>query len=76
MTSENQIHIALQTGEAGILDNHRILHPRDFIDPPHHIQLCNISRESFHERLRLLTIKLNLLSEARQYPRVGVVTGY
>ena len=77
MTPENQIHIALQAGEAVILDNHRVLHSRTaFTDPQRHFQLCNISREDFHERLRLLAMKLNLHAEARQYPGAGVVTGY
>jgi gamma-butyrobetaine dioxygenase len=50
----NQIRFRLQAGEAVFFDNHRVMHARTaFSDPARHLQICNVSRESFHQKLRL-----------------------
>ena len=75
MARPNQIRFVLQAGEAVILDNHRVLHARGgFSDPARFMQLCNVSREGFHERLRLLALRLGHHAEADQVLGGGVVT--
>ena len=75
MARTNQVHLVLEAGEAVIFDNHRVLHGRGgFEDPARFLQLCNVSREGFHERLRLLALQLGLHTEAHQVLGGGVVT--
>ncbi len=75
MARTNQVHLVLQAGEAVIFDNHRVLHGRGgFEDSARFLQLCNVSREGFHERLRLLALRLGLHTEAHQVLGGGVVT--
>ena len=73
MSPSEQACIALKSGDAAIFDNHRVLHARtNFTDPNRHMQICNVSREDFHERLRILARKMGFLDEARQVLAAGM----
>jgi hypothetical protein len=62
------MHFALEAGEAVIFDNHRVLHARaEFSDPERFLQICNVSRDDYHEKLRLLALKLSHLEEANRH---------
>ena len=75
MAPENQVRIALQPGESALFDNHRVLHARThFTDPERHLQICNVPREQFHERLRLLAEDLGYPEEARMVMPAGAVS--
>jgi gamma-butyrobetaine dioxygenase len=70
---ENQLQFQLQAGEAIIFDNHRVMHARaEFQDPTRFLQICNVARETFHERLRLLAAKLDFNDEANAVLTAGV----
>lgn len=74
MARSNQVRFVLQAGEAVIFDNHRVLHARgSFSDPARFMQICNVSREGFHEKLRLLALQLGHHAEAHQRLGGGVV---
>ena len=65
MSSENQIQYRLQAGETALFDNHRLMHARsDFTDAYRFMQICNVPREAFHERLRMLARELGHHDEA------------
>ena len=69
----NQLRFQLQAGEAVLFDNHRVMHARaPFSDPERHLQICNVDREVFHERLRLLAAQLGYDGEADQVLAAGV----
>jgi len=69
-----QIRIPLAPGDSVIVDNHRILHARThFSDPERFLQTCNVARESFHERLRLLAERLGYREEANLIMAAGAV---
>lgn len=73
MDKSNQIETQLYSGDTAIFDNHRVLHARsDFTDMERHMQICNVSREDFHERLRLLAAKTGNQAEADQILSIGV----
>ena len=73
MASENQLKFQLQAGEAVLFDNHRVLHARtEFEDPQRFLQICNVDRESFHERFRLLSARLGYADEANMVLGAGV----
>jgi gamma-butyrobetaine dioxygenase len=73
MSPEFQLRFQLGAGEAVMFDNHRVLHARaEFGDPRRFLQICNVSRETFHERLRLLAAKLGLDAEANQVLAAGM----
>lgn len=74
MTSpENQLQFQLQAGEAVMFDNHRVLHARaKFQDAQRFLQICNVGRETFHERLRLLAAKLGFSDEANMVLAAGM----
>lgn len=73
MSDENQVSFQLQAGESVLFDNHRVLHSRtEFQDPERFLQICNVARESFHERLRLLADKLGFPAEANMVLAAGV----
>lgn len=73
MSSENQVSFQLQSGESVLFDNHRVLHSRtEFRDRARFLQICNVDRESFHQRLRLLADKLGLDEEAGMVLAAGV----
>ncbi len=73
MAPENQIRLRLNAGDTALFDNHRVLHARtDFKDPERLMQICNVSREEFHERLRILARKMGHLEEAEQVLASGM----
>lgn len=70
---ENQLQFQLQAGEAVMFDNHRVMHARaEFQDSERFLQICNVARETFHERLRLLAAKLDFNDEANAILTAGV----
>ena len=74
MSPSNQARFGLASGETAIFDNHRVLHARtQFTDPNRLMQICNVSREGFHERLRILARKMGFHGEALQIQAAGVV---
>ena len=73
LSPSNQIEIALKAGDSVLVDNHRVLHARTaFSDTDRFVQICNVSREDFHNRLRLLARKLGHVDEANQILSAGV----
>jgi gamma-butyrobetaine dioxygenase len=69
----NQACFKLDAGEAVLFDNHRVMHARKaFNDPNRHLQICNISREAFHLKLRLTAYKTGHTAEADQILSAGV----
>ena len=72
MAPENQLRLTLEPGDSVVFDNHRVLHARTgFSDPTRFLQICNVPRELFHDRLRLLAAKLGHLEEARMAMAAG-----
>ncbi len=70
---ENQLCFRLETGDSVMFDNHRVLHARtEFSDGQRHLQICNVARETYHERLRLLAASLGLYDEADMVLAAGV----
>ena len=70
---ENQLQFQLQAGEAVMFDNHRVMHARtEFEDRRRFLQICNVGRETFHERLRLLAAKLEYTDEANMVLAAGM----
>jgi len=73
MSEKHQIRFQLQSGDCVAFDNHRVLHSRTaFSDPERFLQICNVDRETFHERLRLLAQKLGHEVEADQVLPAGL----
>ncbi len=73
LAAENQVSFRLQAGDSVLFDNHRVLHSRTaFRDPERFLQICNVARESFHQRLRLLADRLGFHAEADQVLAAGV----
>jgi gamma-butyrobetaine dioxygenase len=73
MAPEYQLQFQLQAGEAVLFDNHRVMHARtDFADSRRFLQICNVDRETFHERLRLLAAQLGYFDEANMVLAAGV----
>ena len=73
MSGENHARFRLEAGDAVLFDNHRVMHSREgFDDPNRMMRLCNVSREQFHEQLRLLAAKLGCLDQASQVLSAGV----
>ncbi len=69
----SQLEFQLKTGDAVFFDNHRVMHARRaFTDPARHLQICNVSRDQFHQRLRLTAARLGFDAEARQTLPAGV----
>ena len=61
----HQVKFQLQAGESVMFDNQRVLHSRtEFSDPKRFLQICNVSRDGFHEKLRLLAAKHGYIDEA------------
>lgn len=70
---ENQLRFRLEAGDSVMFDNHRVLHARtEFSDGERHLQICNVARETFHERLRLLAASLGFDDEADMVLSAGV----
>ena len=56
-----------------MFDNHRVMHARtEFEDRQRFLQICNVGRETFHERLRLLAAKLEYTDEANMVLAAGM----
>jgi alpha-ketoglutarate-dependent taurine dioxygenase len=73
MSHEFQLRFQLGAGESVMFDNHRVLHARaEFNDARRFLQICNVSRETFHERLRLLAAELGFDAEANQVLAAGM----
>lgn len=73
MDADNQARFRLEAGDAVMFDNHRVMHSRaGFADPERKLRICNVSREQFHERLRLTARRLRLMDEANQVLATGV----
>ena len=73
MDPANQACFKLDAGEAVMFDNHRVMHARKaFNDPSRHLQICNVSREAFHLKLRLTAYQTGHTAEADQILAAGV----
>jgi alpha-ketoglutarate-dependent taurine dioxygenase len=73
LNPDNQLCFELEAGDAVFFDNHRVMHSRKrFSDPNRHLQICNVSREAFHQKVRLTAMELGYRSEALQYLPAGV----
>ena len=71
---ENQVQFRLESGDAVLFDNHRVLHARQhFTGQNRFLQICNVPRESFHEQYRLLANKLGHVDEADMILSGGMV---
>ena len=69
----NQLCFQLEAGDAVFFDNHRVMHSRKaFTDPERHLQICNVSREEFHQKLRLALREQGCHDELRQKWPAGV----
>ena len=56
-----EVRFLLQPGDIVVFDNQRVLHGRTAYDESmgeRHLRRCEVTREEFHNRLRLLMIKL------------------
>lgn len=74
MAPENQIRLRLEAGDVAVLDNHRVLHSRTaFSDHKRFLQTSSVSREDFHENLRLLAARLGFTDEAERALPSGAV---
>lgn len=73
LSPEFQLRFQLGAGESVMFDNHRVLHARAaFSDPRRFLQICNVGRETFHERLRLLAARLGHHDEAEMVLAAGM----
>ena len=73
LDERNQLCFQLQAGDAVFFDNHRVMHSRKaFSDPERHLQICNVSREEFHQKLRLGLRAQGCHAELRQKLPAGV----
>ena len=73
LDESNQLSFQLAAGDAVFFDNHRVMHSRTgFDDPERHLRICNVSREQFHQALRLLAHRLGFHDEAGQNLPAGV----
>lgn len=73
LQQQNQLCFQLQAGDAVFFDNHRVMHSRKgFNDLKRHLQICNVSRDMFHQQLRLTARQQGFIEEANQYLPAGV----
>ena len=73
MDERNHAHFRLEAGDAVLFDNHRVMHAREgFGDPNRMLRICNVSREQFHEQLRLLAAQLGFNAQSNQILSAGV----
>ena len=73
LDKRNQLDFQLEAGDAVFFDNHRVMHARQgFADPDRHLQICNVTREGFHQKLRLTLREQGHLEELRQKWPAGV----
>jgi len=57
----------LETGQAAILDNHRVLHARSAFHGNRHIRQCHVDRDEFFSRLRALYRRFDGSAQFREY---------
>ena len=50
----------LESGQAAVMDNHRILHARAAFNGNRHIRQCHVDRDEFFSRLRALRRRLDI----------------
>ena len=48
----------LESGQAAVLDNHRVLHARTAFEGNRHIRQCHVDRDEFFSRIRALRRRL------------------
>ena len=73
MDKDHHARFQLEAGDAVLFDNHRVMHSREgFEDSDRMLRICNVSREQFHEQLRLLATKLGFSDQANQILGSGV----
>ena len=53
------VEYRLQSGQAAVLDNHRLLHARTAFNGNRHIRQCHVDRDEFFSRLRGLHRRLD-----------------
>ncbi|MFT5219491.1 MAG: gamma-butyrobetaine hydroxylase [Planctomycetota bacterium] len=51
---EAQLHYRLESGQAVVLDNHRVLHARTAFNGNRHIRQCHVDRDELFSRMRVL----------------------
>ena len=60
-------------GRRVLFDNHRVMHARaGFDDENRKLRICSVSREQFHEQLRMLAFKLGYVEESQMILSAGV----
>lgn len=73
MLQQNQFCFQLDAGDAVFFDNHRVMHSRKgFKDLNRHLQICNVSRDQFHQQVRITARQQGFIDEANQYLPAGV----
>lgn len=73
LDEKNHLRYPLPAGEGLFFDNHRVMHARTaFSDRQRHLQICNLSREQFQQKLRLTAGRLGFSAEAQQTLPAGV----
>ena len=73
MDERNHARFRLESGDTVLFDNHRVMHAREgFDDPNRMMRICNVSREQFHEQLRLLAADLGFNAQSNQIMSAGV----
>jgi alpha-ketoglutarate-dependent taurine dioxygenase len=50
----------LESGQAAVMDNHRVLHARTAFNGNRHIRQCHVDRDEFFSRLRALRRRLDI----------------
>lgn len=50
----------LESGQAVVMDNHRVLHARAAFNGGRHIRQCHVDRDEFFRRLRALRRRLDI----------------
>jgi len=53
------VEYRLESGQAAVLDNHRVLHARTAFNGNRHIRQCHVDRDEFFSRLRALHRRLD-----------------
>ncbi len=73
LDENNQACFRLESGDTLMFDNHRVMHARKgFKDQNRKLKICNVSRESFHEQLRIMAFNLGYIEESQQILSSGV----
>lgn len=74
LTSENRVRRVHESGDFVMSDNHRTLHARTgFDDTRRQFRICNVPRETLHERLRLPATANDCGDEVRMALPAGAV---